>query len=74
MVTALTLQLEQLTTNQRTLIAVGVLMAAVFASLGLLFLVSETAVDAQAVNSFSDAMIVDARSAIFRPGGTPVVE
>ncbi len=65
---------EALSETQRLMIGVALVLTALIAALGILFLVSATAVDAMSSSSIADSMIVDARSAIFRPGQAPVVE
>lgn len=73
--TAVLANAQTFSDNQRFLIAVVVLMAALFASLAVLAITSSTAIDVMQVSSsLSDSMVVDARQAIFRSGQAAIIE
>ena len=65
--TAVAAQPDVGSNNQRTIIALAVVTAALVASLAMLALVSASAVDIMSTSSDTNSMVVDARQAIFRP-------
>lgn len=69
MATATTAQIEEVqNNNQRLMIQVAVVAVAFLAVLGMLAIISASAVDSMMTTSLVDSMIVDARASIFRAG------